>query len=93
MLTPSKKRVKRNQTKYIKEWEELPELQAWLAPSRRVPGKAYCRVCDKDLEFKKGGVFDLKRHSATSVHIRIARDREQQMSLRQAFEPRVPSAV
>ena len=41
----------------------MPELKNWLCKSRHNPGKAYCKICHKDLEYKSGGAFDLKRHA------------------------------
>ena len=58
--SPPRKRQKRQQTRYLKQWEELPELRSWLAQSRR---SGESRVCNKNLEFKHGGVHDLRRHS------------------------------
>ena len=58
----SQKRKKNIQ--YNSAWESMPELKDWLCKSRRDPGKVYCKICHKDLEYKSGGAFDLKRHAA-----------------------------
>ena len=63
----SGKKRKKN-VEYQKEWELEPELKGWLSKSRRVDGKAFCKLCNKDLEYKNGGVYDLKRHAQSESH-------------------------
>ncbi|KAL1379496.1 hypothetical protein pipiens_014859, partial [Culex pipiens pipiens] len=53
---------KRYAQKYKPEWEkQLP----WL---KREGDKAYCEICEKFLEYKKGGLKDLKTHQKLATH-------------------------
>ena len=51
-----------------KSWELEPDLKGWLSQSRRVNGKFFCSLCNKDLEYKNGGFYDLKMHAQTESH-------------------------
>ena len=72
---------KRHCIKYQLDWEEKTLLKGWLSKSS-IAGKAYCKVCCKDLEFGNGGAYDLERHSKSVVHQRRAQSAKTQPSLR-----------
>ena len=78
---------------YLKEWEEIPECKGWLTTSKRTPGKAYCTVCDKDLEYKQGGVYDLKRHADRVTHRKKFNAAQSSGDLRQLVKPRQADAT
>ena len=77
------------------QWEKEAELAGWLTSSKRAPGKAYCRVCDKDLAFKCGGFADLKRHGQTKAHQENAKrtSDSRQKSLPESIAPRLPTGI
>lgn len=74
-------RKKRRCISYQKVWEENPLLKGWLTQSA-IAGKAFCRICSKDLEFANGGAYDLERHSKSAIHQRRALSAKTQPSLR-----------
>ena len=67
---------------YQAAWEENPALKNWLTRSKRVDGKAFCTVCQKDLEFQNGGVYGLERHGRSVAHQNRVRTTKSQPRLR-----------
>lgn len=53
--------------KYRREWEKESWASDWLSISKRVAGKAYCSLCDKDLV---AGKSELIGHAKSFGHIR-----------------------
>ena len=56
--------------KYRKEREKESWASDWLSLSKRIPGKAYCSLCDKDLVAGKSELMELMSHAKSSNHIR-----------------------
>ncbi len=68
---------------YVPEWESDPALTGWLTESKRTP--AYCTLCNKDLDYRSGGIYDLKRHASREAHLRAVRARETEGDVVRAF--------
>ena len=92
MTSPPAKRTKVTKwdQEYLSEWESDPLLAGWLTKSKRTPGKAFCTLCNKDLEYKKGGLYDLKRHGTRDAHVKAAKARELQGSI---LQPRTQNTL
>ena len=65
--------------KYRKEWEKESWASDWLSVSKRIPGKAYCSLCDKDLV---AGKSELMGHAQSSNHIRQSKSSAECSSMR-----------
>ena len=72
---------KRRCVSYQAVWEENPVLKDWLTKSKRADGKAFCKICQKDLEFGNGGAYDLERHGKSVAHQKRAKSTKTQPSL------------
>lgn len=72
---------KRRCVAYQTAWEEKPGLKGWLTKSKRTEGKAFCTVCQRDLEFQNGGAYDLERHGKSAVHRKLVDSTRTQRSL------------
>ena len=57
---PPKKKCKVYRQKYNSLWEKDPNLNGWLAPVRKDPYKACCKICSKELV---AGLSELKKTS------------------------------
>ena len=77
------KKRKKN-IEYQISWELEPDLKGWLSQSRRVDGEAFCSLCNKDLEYKNGGLYDPKRHAQTESHKIPLQASQAQPSVRKA---------
>uniref|UniRef100_A0A915I1T0 U1-type domain-containing protein n=1 Tax=Romanomermis culicivorax TaxID=13658 RepID=A0A915I1T0_ROMCU len=69
-----KKRVsicKKETRKYLKEWEDWPELKAWLAPVAKKLNKAWCKYCKCQLTAHSA---DLKSHAKTEKHQKAVKE-------------------
>ena len=68
--------------KYRKEWEKESWASSWLSMSKRVNGKAYCTLCDKDLV---AGKSELVGHSKSSGHLRQSKTSQDSHHMRVFF--------
>ena len=68
--------------KYRKEWEKESWASSWLSMSKRVNGKAYCSLCDKDLV---AGKSELVGHSKSSGHLRQSKTSQDSHHMRVFF--------
>lgn len=91
MASPPRKKTWAQQ--YLSEWECHPALKGWLTSSKRTPSKAFCTLCQKDLEFQAGGIRDLQRHATRESHVRAARARETTSDLGKAFQAKQSDSV
>ena len=68
--------------KYRKELEKESWASSWLSMSKRVNGKAYCTLCDKDLV---AGKSELVGHSKSSGHLRQSKTSQDSHHMRVFF--------
>jgi hypothetical protein len=64
-IEPPKKKCKTYKQTYNSLWEKDPKLKGWLAPVRKSPYKAYCKICEKELT---AGLSELKKHETSNHH-------------------------
>ena len=75
---PKEKSEKYRVQRYKSSWETEIWAVGWLTSSRHNPGKAFCRVCNKDLVLGKS---ELMRHTKTDTHITNAKTRKSNQAI------------
>ena len=75
------KKAKR-ECKYQSEW-----CNSGVLPSKKGPAFALCESCGVDINVGHGGLYDVRKHFATSKHQQMLKATSSTMSLKSFFRP------